>query len=111
MTSGGIRLAPPDRANSWKQAQPVTEQDEDEDARKKPERPHHQIPSYNALKEVSQSLYQPFPEVLCTRRDLLNVPSGKLRKNDDEQRDDPCNHHRAGNMQRTEVANFGCGLR
>src|SRR5256885_4927723 len=74
---------PTDRSESWDQAGPVGEQDEDEDGRKKPERPVHQVMPDDAVEKIVQTLDHPFPEILRSAGDFLHVTGGHLRKEDE----------------------------
>src|SRR5882672_2929444 len=69
----------------------------------------------NPLQKILEALHHPLPEVLRSFRNVFHILRGKLRKNNQADRNDPRHHHGIGNYQRAErrsdAADFGSLLR
>src|SRR5437667_627928 len=68
-----IVVAPADCSDSGNEPKPVHEQNENENRREEPKRFFHQIAADNALKKIVKTFHQPFPKVLRTTRNRLDL--------------------------------------
>ena len=81
-----IVMTPADGADAREQAEPVQEQDENEDRGEEPEGLLDQIAPDHVLEKIVETLHQPLPEILETRRDRLDFSRGELRAKDEFRR-------------------------
>ena len=86
-------VSPSDRTHAWNQAEPVLEQNENDDRRKKPKRFSNQIPANNIFQKTVKTFHEPFPKVLRPAGNWLDSARRDLGEDDNAERDDPCHQH------------------
>src|SRR5438128_7480412 len=93
-SGGWIMMPPADRADPRNEAEPIYEQNENEERGEKPKRFADKIAPDDALEKIVKTLNQPFPKILNAARDRIDFSRRQLRKNDDRRRHDPRHQHR-----------------
>src|SRR5215475_14792872 len=89
-----VVVTPADCSDSRNQSEPVHEQNENENRRKKPKSFCHQIASDDIFKERVETLDHPLPKILSATWNWFGVAHRGLRKNDDTSSDEPGHQHR-----------------
>ena len=85
----GVAMPPTNGTDPGDQSGPVRKQNKDENCGKKPKRFLHQIAANDAFEKIVETFHQPFPEILGTARNRLNVTGRHLGEKDDADRDNP----------------------
>ena len=93
---GADWIAEADAADAGDEAEPIREEDEDEDGGEEPEGFLDELMADDALEEVVKALDEPLDEVLRAVGDFLHVTGGELGEDDDADGDDPCDDHGTG---------------
>ena len=84
-----VVMTPSDGPDSGNQSRPVRKQNEDENCGEKPKGFLHQIPANDAFEKIVETLHQPFPKILGTARNRLDVTGRHLGEKDHADRDNP----------------------
>src|SRR5438445_9578425 len=87
-------MSPANGADTGNQAEPVHEQNENEDGREEPKSFAHQFAADDSLQEIVKTFHQPFPEILDAAGHWPYSSRGGLRKNNDTRSDNPRHQHR-----------------
>ncbi|XWK70072.1 hypothetical protein RBB80_12130 [Tunturiibacter gelidiferens] len=92
-------VSPPNRAYAGDQAQPVRGENEDENAREKPERPLDEMRTDDAFEKCVQPFHQPFPKILDTTGHQVHVSGSDLSKKDEAHGNYPAGDHGIGDWE------------
>ena len=68
-----IIMSPANRSDARNEAEPIHEQNEDEDRGEKPKRLFDQIATDDVLKKLVKALHQPFPKILRSAWNRFDV--------------------------------------
>ena len=99
-------MPPTNGADTGNEPEPIYEQNEDEDRRKKPKCFPNQIAADDVFEKIVKAFDEPFPKILCSRRHRFDVARGGLGKDNHSSRDDPGNEHRVRQDKFAEMKNL-----
>jgi hypothetical protein len=98
-----VVMAPADRPDPGKEAEPVYKQNKNEYGREEPERLADKIAPYDVFEKVIKTFHQPFPKILDTARDRLDSARRYLSKNENPHRHNPRHQHRVRDRKLADV--------